>query len=153
MLVWAAAGASAEIRSPDGNPHSRFRFTFEDPPVVLAATPRPILPVQAPPPDRERRPPALVPLYLGFGALQGLDVHATTRAIDRGAGELNPLLRGIAGNPLALAAAKAAGSAAVICASERLWKKKKRKSAIAVMIAVNAATLVAVQHNYRVSAR
>jgi hypothetical protein len=41
----------------------------------------------------------------------------------------------------------------VICASERLWKKKKRKSAIAVMIAVNAATLVAVHHNYRVSAR
>jgi hypothetical protein len=80
MLVWAAAGASAEIRSPDGNPHSRFRFTFEDPPVVLAATPGPILPVQAPPPDRERRPPALVPLYFGFGALQGLDVHATTRA-------------------------------------------------------------------------
>ena len=96
----------------------------------------------------EPRPGALVPLYASFATLQALDAHSTARALDYGAVEANPVMKGIAGNPAALLAVKAAGTAGVIFASEKMWKKN-RAAAVFFMVAANSAMAWVVQHNYR----
>ena len=57
------------------------------------------------------RPAVLLPLYASFATLQGLDAHSTWRALNQGAVEANPVMKGFAGNPTALLAVKAAGTA------------------------------------------
>ena len=94
------------------------------------------------------RPRSLVPLYVSFASLQAMDVHSTMRALDRGAVEANPLMKGLAGNPIAFTAAKVAGSAGVIYAAEKM-RKKHPKTAVVFMIAANAAMALVVSHNYR----
>src|SRR5438552_19114659 len=42
--------------------------------------------------QKERRPPALIPLYASFIALEALDVHSTSRALSNGAVEANPAM-------------------------------------------------------------
>ena len=94
------------------------------------------------------RPQALVPLYISFGALQVLDVHSTSRALERGAFESNPMMSGFAGNSASLIAVKAGGAAVALWASEQLWKNN-RVAAIGFMLAANAGMAWVVQHNYR----
>jgi hypothetical protein len=106
-------------------------------------------PAPRPFPLRQDRPAALLPLYTSFIALQGMDVHSTTRGLNRGAVEANPFMKNVAGNPGALVAVKAASTAGIVYGVERL-RKKNRAAAIAVMIGLNAATAYVVQHNYRV---
>jgi len=96
----------------------------------------------------QRRPGALFPLYVSFGTLQILDTHSTSRAIDSGAVEANPMMKGLAGNEAAMLAVKAAGTAGVIFASEKIWKKN-RAAALIFMIATNAGMAWVVQNNYR----
>jgi hypothetical protein len=97
---------------------------------------------------RQRRPGALVPLYVSFATLQILDTHSTSRALDRGAVEANPAMRGFAGNQIAMLAVKAAGTSGVIYASEKMWKKNKA-AAVIFMMAANSAMAWVVQNNYR----
>jgi hypothetical protein len=108
----------------------------------------------APPPATSRasfeRPRALMPLYASFVALQGLDVHSTSRGIRRGAVEANPLLKGVAGNPAALTAVKAASTAGIIYGVEKL-RKKSRAASVILMIGINVGTAYVVHHNYRVA--
>jgi hypothetical protein len=104
------------------------------------------LPAVAPP--RQHRPAALVPLYLSYASLQALDVHSTTRALDRGAAEVNPLMKGLGASQVGLLAAKAAGVAGVIYCSEKMWKKN-RVAAVVFMVAANSGMAWVVQHNYR----
>ena len=99
-------------------------------------------------PLRERRPAPLVPLYVSFTALQVLDIHSTSSAIDRGAVEVNPLMKGVAGSEIGMIAVKAAGTTAVVYASERMWKKN-RMAAVIFMVATNSAMAWVVNHNYR----
>ena len=99
-------------------------------------------------PASKPRPGSLVPLYASFATLQALDAHSTSRALDRGAVEANPMMKGIAGNPTALLAVKAAGTAGVIFASEKMWKKN-RAAAVFFMVAANSAMAWVVQNNYR----
>jgi hypothetical protein len=108
----------------------------------LAAPPQSILRAEP------RRPGALMPLYVSFGALQALDAHSTSRALSNGASEANPVMRPFAGNTAGMLAIKAAGTAGVIYASEKMWKKN-RTAAIVFMVATNAAMAWVVQHNYR----
>jgi hypothetical protein len=96
----------------------------------------------------EPRPAALVPLYASFVALQVLDLHSTAYALDRGAAEANPAMRGFVDNRLAMTALKATGTAGVIYVSERLRTKNKAAS-LGLMIATNVAMTWVVQHNYR----
>lgn len=96
----------------------------------------------------QQRPSALVPLYVSFGTLQVLDTHSTSRAIKSGAVEANPMMKGIAGNEAAMLAVKAAGTAGVIFASEKIWKRNKT-AAVIFMIATNAGMAWVVQNNYR----
>ena len=97
---------------------------------------------------REGRPAPLVPLYVSFCALQVLDTHSTSRALDRGAVEANPMLRGVVGNQMGLVALKAAGTAGLIYASEKMWKGN-RTASIIFMVAANSAMAWVVQNNYR----
>ena len=95
-----------------------------------------------------RRPRALIPLYVSFASLQGLDAHSTTRALKRGAAEANPLMRGLAEHPAGLIAVKAAATTGVVLAGEKMWKRN-RVAAIVFMAAANSAMAWVVQHNYR----
>lgn len=123
-----------------------------------AATPVAPMPLAAPAPSspdtadvgwaRARRPDPLVPMYVSFAALQVLDAHSTWRAVDRGAVEANPVLQGVVGNQIGLVALKAAGTAGLIYASEKMWKRN-RTGSIIFMIAANSAMAWVVQHNYR----
>jgi hypothetical protein len=97
---------------------------------------------------RPRRPEALLPLYISFGALQALDVHSTIGALDRGAVEANPLIKPFAGGTAGLLAIKAAGTAGVFYTTEQLWKKNPT-AAVLFMVAANSAMAFVVQNNYR----
>jgi hypothetical protein len=135
-------------------------FCFSGVPVPLAAqevallSNAEVIAAQIPPVDlgvldvRERRPAPLLPLYASFVTLQVLDAHSTWRALDRGAVEANPLMRGIVTNEVGLVAIKAAGTAGVILASERIWKTN-RAAGVLFLIAANSAMVWVVQHNYR----
>jgi hypothetical protein len=94
------------------------------------------------------RPAALMPLYASFVTLQVLDVHSTSYALARGAVEANPAMQGVVGNQVGFAAMKAAGTAGIIFAAERI-RKKNRAAAVGLMIASNSAMAWVVQHNYR----
>jgi hypothetical protein len=103
----------------------------------------------APTPTAERI--ALTSLYISFATLQGLDAHSTLRAAEFGGLEGNPVLGGVVGSPAAVVAAKAASTAGVVFASERLWKRHKT-AAIVMMIALNSAYGAIVAHNYAIEA-
>jgi hypothetical protein len=120
---------------------------FEATAPALLMPPLPVLSESA---SSVRRPAALLPLYVSFAALQLADVHSTSRALDNGAVEANPLMKGFAGNKASLIAVKAAGGAVAIYASERMWKTNKT-AAIAFMIATNSAMAWVVHHNYGVA--
>ena len=95
-----------------------------------------------------RRPAALLPLYASFVTLQVLDIHSTRYALDRGAVEGNPAVKGLTGSTAGMAAVKAAGTAGVIFVSEKL-RTKNKAAAIGLMIASNSMMTWVVQHNYR----
>jgi hypothetical protein len=89
-----------------------------------------------------------MPLYVSFASLQVLDAHATKSALDRGAVEANPVMRGFTGSPAGMLAVKAAGTAGVVWASERMWRRNKA-AAVVFLVAANSAMGWVVQHNYR----
>ena len=95
-----------------------------------------------------RRPSALMPMYISFATLQVLDAHSTSRALDRGAVEANPVMRGLAGNTAGMLAVKAAATTGVVYSAERIWRKNKT-AAVVFMLAANSAMAWVVQHNYR----
>lgn len=151
VILCLVAAGPATARETDPDPlqqtHTEASAPPEAPPPAAdaaspAAAPRPATAS----PSTGRSP--LIPLYVSFAAVQFLDGHSTTRALDRGAVEGNPLMRGVAGSPARLFAVKAAGSVAVVYACERL-RKRNRKAAVALMAAVNVATAAVVWHNYR----
>jgi hypothetical protein len=150
-LVLTSALMAAPAAAQDAVPAPTFRDAADAAAAELAQ-----LAVQPPAPIASRsqqdRPAALMPLYASFIALQGMDVHSTTRGLSRGAVEANPFMKDIAGNPGALIAVKAASTAGIIFGVEKL-RKKNRTAAIAVMLALNAGTAYVVQHNYRVAQR
>src|SRR5687768_4530109 len=63
---------------------------------------------------KPRRPKALIPLYATFASLQVLDVHSTTRALDRGAVEANPVMKGVVSSPAGMLALKAGATTAIV---------------------------------------
>jgi len=96
----------------------------------------------------EPRPASLVPLYASLVTLQVLDIHSTAYALSRGAVEANPAMQGVVGNPVGFAAMKAASTAGIIFATEKI-RKKNKAAAVGLMIATNSAMVWVVQHNYR----
>src|SRR5262249_59101453 len=53
------------------------------------------------------RPSALIPMYVSFATLQGLDVHSTLRAPEFGGREGNPIVGSMLDSPAALVRVKA----------------------------------------------
>lgn len=101
--------------------------------------------------DRER-PQALVPLYISFAALQALDVHSTTAAIEAGGRETNPVVRSAMTMPAGAVVLKAGTAAGVVYLTEKLWKRN-RAAAIVTMVALNSAYVAIAAHNYGVGRR
>jgi hypothetical protein len=100
---------------------------------------------------RAKRPVALPALYASQAALQALDAHSTYAAINRGAVEANPLMKGVVGNKGAMMAVKAGVAASTIWMAERMWKKGNRAGAIATMLIANCVTAAVVANNYKVA--
>ena len=100
--------------------------------------------------ESPKRPSLLVPLYVGFGALQALDAHSTLRALKAGAVESNPMMQWAAGNTTALLAVKSGAAAATIFLADKGWKKHPARTAV-LMAVLNAGYAGVVLHNYRVA--
>ena len=150
VLLICAAGSVGRLSAQEPE-----RATFGDVavPPLAAATPLAAPATSSPSTAEvgrvhERRPDSLVPLYVSFSALQALDIHSTWRALDHGAVEVNPVLKGVVGNQAGLIALKAAGTAGLIYASEKMWKRN-RTASIIFMVAANSAMAWVVQNNYR----
>ena len=110
--------------------------------------------MRAPVPEsgREDRPRALLPLYIGFGALQALDAHSTMRAVNAGRAERNPLIAPFADRPGAMIGVKAAATAGTLAIAEKLWRRN-RAAAVTLLIAANVGYAAVVAHNYRQARR
>jgi hypothetical protein len=129
----------------------------DPPPATLrtaSAVPLELVPVQLPArrhETSEKRPAALIPLYVAFAGLQGLDIHSTRRGIDSGATrESNPVVKPFVGSDVAFIALKVSATAGTILFTERV-RKKRPKTAVALAVAFNAGMALVVAHNYRVS--
>jgi len=143
-----ALGCSAPAAAQDFAPPDANAVSAAMPSDASAPRLNPSLLGSANQPTTEKRPAALVPLYASFVGLQILDLHSTSYALQRGAVEANPAMRGFVENQFAMAAVKAAGTAGLIFVSEKLRTKNKAAS-LALMIASNTAMTWVVQHNYR----
>jgi hypothetical protein len=90
----------------------------------------------------------LIPMYVTFASLQMLDAHSTLRAVNAGAVEQNPLMRGLADRPVALVALKAGVAASTIVLADKM-RGRSRVGAVVMMAALNSAYAMVVAHNYR----
>jgi hypothetical protein len=117
---------------------------------VAAAAQLPPSSVFLPAPVAQRRPAALVGLYASFVALQIGDMVTTSKALDNGGVEANPMMKGLTSNKGAMMAVKAGASLGTIYLSEKLWKKN-RPAAIATMIIMNGAYAAIVANNARIA--
>ena len=100
--------------------------------------------------SRIRRPKLLPALYAATVLTQVLDAHSTMTALGRGGREVNPLMQGVASNRGALLAVKMGAAVGTVFVAEKLWRRN-RVAAIALMVAVNAATAGIAAHNYSVA--
>jgi hypothetical protein len=103
--------------------------------------------------SRSKRPMVLPALYAAQAALQAMDAHSTYSAINRGAVEANPLMKGVVGNKGAMMAVKAGVAASTIWVAERMWKRGSRVGAIATMLIANGVTAAVVANNYKLASR
>lgn len=140
LVGWAVMCLGLIGQPQVGGPSSEDRATAAAPAATVAQ-------IVAP-----HRPSSLIPLYVSFAALQGLDVHSTLRAAQFGGREANPIVGSMLGSPVAFVAAKAGMTAGIYFVSERLWKRNKT-AAVLTMIALNSAYGAIVAHNYAVEAR
>ena len=139
-------GSAVMCLSLIGRPQLGGPATDEQAPTITAA------PVVAQAPSAAHRPSVLVPLYVSFATLQGLDIHSTLRAPEFGGREANPVVGSMLGSPAAFIAAKAGMTASIYFVSERLWKRHKT-AAVLTMIGLNSSYGAVVAHNYAVEAR
>jgi len=125
------------------------RLTFAVFALFLAAAPAV---AQERDPLKRDRPAPLVPLYIAFVGLQALDVHSTFSALEGGAREANPMVRGALGSPAGLFLLKSGTAAGVVLITEKLWPRN-RTAAVITMIALNSAYATIAAHNYRTAQR
>ena len=137
-LLFAASPVVAQDLSPSAE-------AFQ-PPLQLE-----LRPVVAPRRDARQRPPALLPMYGSFVALQGLDIHSTRRGMSSGrTRESNPVMGSVVNNGAAFVAVKAGVTAGAIWATEKLWKKHPKR-AVVFAVLLNATMAAVVTHNYRIA--
>jgi hypothetical protein len=98
--------------------------------------------------EKQTRPAALPVLYVALGAAQTWDIYSTSAALRSGAKESNPAAAPFAGNTGSMIGLKAATTASTIFFAERLWRTN-RAGAVAMMVAINAASAAISLHNMR----
>lgn len=118
-------------------------------PAIVASTTEEAKPVFAPRSRRSDGRATLTTLSVMSAALQGLDAYTTMSALNKGAVEANPMMRGIAGKPAMLIAVKSSMTAATIFAARSLWPRNK-VAAIAVLAVSNGVMATVVAHNMSV---
>ena len=92
----------------------------------------------------------MMSLYGSTAVMQALDVHSTLSAFRAGATEANPLMQGVTKNRAMFMAVKAGVAVSTIFAAKQLSKRNK-VAAIATLIAINSASAMVVNHNYKVA--
>lgn len=97
-----------------------------------------------------KRPMALPALYVTLGVVQGADLYTTSKALQGGAREANPIM-GLMNTPAKAIALKAVTTAGIIYLTEKLWKEN-RVAAVVLLAAVNGFTASVAVHNSRVTA-
>ena len=100
----------------------------EDPPSA------PIIQITHP---NESRPPMLLPLYVGLSGFQIYDGYSTLRGARGGAPETNPLVGGLASQPVGFWTVKAASTVASIYFAEQMWRQHHRTRAVIIMAISN----------------
>jgi hypothetical protein len=149
MLMMAGSAAAAEVEpAPPESSVSGIASTALAP---LAAGIDWSLPVEKV--ERSTRGALLPALYVSLASLNAFDAYSTAAALERGAVEANPMMRGVAGNPAALWAVKGGVTALSIYASERLWRDNRRVAAIAVMAVTNGLMTAVAARNSTVLSR
>lgn len=138
------------LRPALGQPDATVMISAADEQTVNVPPPGPIASAIDRASRTPQRPRALVPLYVGFTALQVLDARSTMTALGRGAAEANPLMGGVARHPGALLAVKIGAAAGTIVVTEKL-RKRNPVAAVALMIGINSAYAIVVAHNYHVA--
>jgi hypothetical protein len=83
-------------------------------------------------------------------AAQALDVHSTIQALNAGAVEANPMLKGVVKNKLAFIGVKAAIGSGMAFATHRMAKRNK-VAAILTAAATNSVYLYVAHHNYKLA--
>lgn len=104
-------------------------------------------PVTFGPPARGSLLPAL---YVGLAGLNAFDAYTTTRGVSLGAAESNPVLKGVATHGAAMWAVKGGVTAGSVFMAERLWRKKNKAGAVAVMLASTGMMAIVAAHNVSV---
>ena len=99
------------------------------------------------------RPGLLPALYTGSALLEGYDAYSTLTALNSGASEANPLMRGITKSPAAFVALKAGVTMASIISAERMWKDNHRAAAVMMMVVSNGMMAAVAAHNASVLQR
>ena len=129
-------------------------FAAENDEGAFAAPAETVAPLQAwtPPSASTTRPAALPVLYASLGVLQAFDIYSTSRALNAGAREANPISAQLAPNTGAMIGIKAAATAGTIFFAERLWRKNK-VAAVVLMASINGATAAVSMHNMRNAGR
>lgn len=127
------------------------------PPLTFLAAPsRPALRLTSTTPgpaagdDTRVASPILVSLYATTAVVQMLDVHSTLKALDAGAREANPLMKGLVSHRAAFVTVKAGVAAGLIYAGHRLSKRHRAQAAITLAI-INAGYVAVIAHNYHVA--
>ena len=150
LILSSASIARAAADDPETNLPSAALPATSIPQSLVLIHPSPIeLPAFTAAPESARRPPALLPLYVSFTALQFADVHSTLSARAAGGLEGNPVFTGLR-SPAGMVAVKAGLAVGTTYAVERLRKRSPR-TAVVLMIALNSTYAGIVAHNYAVA--
>jgi hypothetical protein len=113
-------------------------------------TPAPFVHVEEPRTGQFAGATVLRSLHVGLALSQAYDVYSTTHALKRGAIEVNPLLKDTVTSRMAFIGLKVAMTAGPIYEAEKLWRKKHRVAAIALMAAANGIMLAVAARNAHV---
>jgi hypothetical protein len=106
---------------------------------------------KAPKPPILPRPRLLVPLYISNVALGLADVATSVTAVKRGAREANPLIANLQSDTWKMTTVRMAGAATTIVFAEGLRRRGHPRAAVVTMLAINAANVAIVMHNYGVN--
>lgn len=148
----AAPSSSAGERDAGQDPIAATPLTTLAPPDISRFVAAPASDVTPALPARNRRGALFTSLAASFITLQALDVHSTLLAIDRGAGEVNPMMAPFASRPAALIAVKAGAAGGILFMIDRIHTRN-RLAGLLMMAAANSAYATVVANNYRLAHR